>query len=477
MRKTKIVCTIGPASESEEMLKKLMVAGMNTARINFSHGGFKEQEEKINRIKKVREELKLPVALLLDTKGPEIRTGKFKEGQVFLNEGDVIILTTEDILGDEKEFSVSYQELPEEVVPGDTLLFDDGLIEVEVLSSEGRKVSCKVISGGKLSNRKGVNIPGKKLKLPTMTEKDKEDIINGVKAGFDYIAASFIRSAKDVNEIRALLKENGGEAIKIISKIENQEGVDNFDEILAASDGIMVARGDLSVEIPMARVPAIQKEFIRKTYLQGKIVITATQMLESMIHNPRPTRAEVSDISNAMYDATSAVMLSGESATGKYPVECVELMDAIAQETEGSINYWKRFQARDYDLAHKGYRFNVYHGICVSAMNLDAKAIIAYTESGDTPGILSAFCPTCPIYAITRNEKLVRQLNLEFNVYPRHITEDMSIDDMIQSVIEKLEAEGKVEKGDTIIIAGGAEVLPNLKGAKTNKVIGGIVQL
>ena len=477
MRKTKIVCTIGPASESEEMLKKLMLAGMNTARINFSHGGFAEQEEKVARIKKVRKELGLPVALLLDTKGPEIRTGKFKEGQIFLNEGDVFELTTEDILGDEKEFSVTYQEHPEEVAAGDKILFDDGMIEVEVLSAEGRKVCCKTISGGKLSNRKGVNIPGKKLKLPTMTEKDKEDIVNGIKAGFDYIAASFIRSAKDVNEIRTLLKENGGEKIKIISKIENQEGVDNFDEILDASDGIMVARGDLSVEIPMARVPAIQKEFIRKTYLQGKIVITATQMLESMINSPRPTRAEVSDISNAIFDATSAIMLSGESATGKYPVECVELMDAIARETENSISYWKRFLARDYDLPNKGYRFNVYHGMCTSAQHLKAKAIIAYTATGDTASILSAFCTTCPIYAITKDEQLVRQMNLEFNIYPRLIKEDMSIDDMIQLEIEKLQEEGRVGEGDTIIIAGGAEILPELKGAKTNKVIGGIIQL
>lgn len=477
MRKTKIVCTIGPASESEETLKRLMLAGMNTARINFSHGGYEEQEEKINRIKKVRAELNLPVALLLDTKGPEIRTGKFEEGYIILKEGENITLTTNDMLGNDKEFSITYQQLSEEVVVGDTILFDDGLLEVEVVSINDDKVVCQVITGGKLSNRKGVNIPGKKLKLPTMTEKDKEDIVNGVKAGFDYIAASFIRSAKDVNEIRDLLKANGGETVKIISKIENQEGVDNFDEILDASDGIMVARGDLSVEIPMARVPAIQKEFIRKTYLQGKIVITATQMLESMINNPRPTRAEVSDISNAMYDATSAVMLSGESATGKYPVECVELMADIARETESSISYWKRFTTREYDLPNRGYRFNAYHGVCTTAMNMNAKAIIAYTESGDTAGILSAFCPMCPIYAVTTDEQLVRQLNLEFDVYPKLIKENMNVDDMILSVVEQLEADGDVGEGDTIIIAGGSKVLKNLHGTKINKAIGGIVQL
>ena len=477
MRKTKIVCTIGPASESETVLKKLMLAGMNTARINFSHGGFKEQEEKINRIKKVREELNLPVALLLDTKGPEVRIGKFEDGEIFLKEGDNFCLTTDKIWGNQYEFSVSYQDLPQEVGHGDKMLIDDGLIEVEVVTVKANKIYCKVLTGGKLTNRKSVNIPGKKLHFPSMTEKDKEDIINGIQAGFDYIAASFVRSAKDVLEIRKLLQENGGEKLKIISKIENQEGVENFDEILDVSDGIMIARGDLSVEIPMAKVPVIQKEFIKKTYLQGKIVITATQMLDSMINNPRPTRAEVSDISNAIYDATSAIMLSGESATGKYPVECVELMNEIAKETEDSIKYWKRFLGRNYDLENKGYRFNIYNGICTSAMNLKAKAILAYTVSGDTPGILSAFCPVCPIYAITSDPMVARQMNLEFNVYPIVVEHKVNTDSMIQAAIEKLQLEQKVAKGDTIIIAGGASILPDMQEAEINKVIGGIIKL
>lgn len=477
MRKTKIVCTIGPASESETVLKKLMLAGMNTARINFSHGGFKEQEEKINRIKKVREELNLPVALLLDTKGPEVRIGKFEDGEIFLKEGDNFCLTTDKMLGNQYEFSVSYQDLPKEVGHGDKMLIDDGLIEVEVVTVKANKIYCKVLTGGKLTNRKSINIPGKKLHFPSMTEKDKEDIISGIHAGFDYIAASFIRSAKDVLEIRQLLQENGGEKLKIISKIENQEGVENFDEILDVSDGIMIARGDLSVEIPMAKVPVIQKEFIKKTYLQGKIVITATQMLDSMINNPRPTRAEVSDISNAIYDATSAIMLSGESATGKYPVECVELMNEIAKETEDSIKYWKRFLGRNYDLENKGYRFNIYNGICTSAMNLKAKAILAYTVSGDTPGILSAFCPVCPIYAITSDPMIARQMNLEFNVYPILVEHKVNTDSMIQAAIEKLQLEQKVEKGDTIIIAGGAAILPDMQQAEINKVIGGIIKL
>lgn len=477
MRKTKIVCTIGPASDSEEVLKKLMLAGMNTARINFSHGSFEEQKEKIERIKKVRKELDLPVAILLDTKGPEVRIGKFEDGEIFLKEGDTFALTPEEILGTQYEFSVSYKTLYKEVVPGDRLLIDDGLIEVEVITIKNEKVYCKVLSGGKLTNRKSVNLPGKKLNLPAMTEKDKEDIINGVKADIDYVAASFIRTANDVKEIRALLEANGGEEVKIISKIENQEGVDNFDEILEASDGIMVARGDLSVEIPMSKVPAIQKKFIRKTYLQGKIVITATQMLESMINNPRPTRAEVSDVSNAIYDATSAIMLSGETATGKYPVECVELMDEISEVTENSIHYWKRFLGREYDLENKGYRFNIYNGICASTMNLKAKAIVTYTVSGDTPGILSAFCPNCPIYAVTKSEKLARQLNLVWNVHPMVVENEENVDRMLQTAIEKLEEKGKVEKGDIIIIAGGAAILPEMKSSEINKVIGGIIKL
>lgn len=477
MRKTKIVCTIGPASDSEEVLKKLMLAGMNTARINFSHGSFEEQKEKIERIKKVRKELDLPVAILLDTKGPEVRIGKFEDGEIFLKEGDTFALTPEEILGTQYEFSVSYKTLYKEVVPGDRLLIDDGLIEVEVITIKNEKVYCKVLSGGKLTNRKSVNLPGKKLNLPAMTEKDKDDIINGVKADIDYVAASFIRTANDVKEIRALLDENGGEEVKIISKIENQEGVDNFDEILEVSDGIMVARGDLSVEIPMSKVPAIQKKFIRKTYLQGKIVITATQMLESMINNPRPTRAEVSDVSNAIYDATSAIMLSGETATGKYPVECVELMDEISEVTENSIHYWKRFLGREYDLENKGYRFNIYNGICASTMNLKAKAIITYTVSGDTPGILSAFCPNCPIYAVTKSEKLARQLNLVWNVHPMVVKDVDNVDKMLQTAIERLEEKGKVEKGDIIIIAGGAAILPEMKSSEINKVIGGIIKL
>ena len=477
MRKTKIICTIGPASDNEETLKKLMLAGMNAARINFSHGSFEEQEEKIKRIKKVAKELGLCIPLILDTKGPEVRIGKFEDGEIFLKPGDKFCLTSEEILGTQYEFSVSYKDLYKELKHGDRMLIDDGLIEVEVVTIRNEKIYCKVISGGKLSNRKSINIPGKKLNLPAMTQKDKNDILNGIKAEFDYIAASFIRSANDVLEIRKLLDKNGGEKIGIISKIENQEGVDNFDEILEVSDGIMVARGDLSVEVPMAKVPIMQKEFIRKTYLQGKVVITATQMLESMISHPRPTRAEVSDISNAIYDATTAIMLSGETATGKYPVECVNFMDEISEETENSINYWRRYLGRNYDLEHKGYRFSLYSGIAASAMHLKAKAILAYTLSGDTPSILSAFCPTCPIYAITGEPVVARQMNLCWNVFPMLVKKLKNVDKMLEIAIEELKAQGKIEKGDTIIIAGGAEILPDVEDAELNKVIGGIIKI
>ena len=477
MRKTKIVCTIGPASDNEEILKKLMLAGMNAARINFSHGSFKEQEEKIKRIKKVSKELGLNIPLILDTKGPEVRIGKFEDGEIFLKPGDTFSLVPDEIMGTQYEFSVSYKDLYKELKHGDKLLIDDGLIEVEVITIKDKKIYCKVISGGKLSNRKSINIPGKRLNLPSLTEKDRDDILNGIKANFDFIAASFIRSAKDVMEIRKLLNDNGGENIKIISKIENQEGVDNFDEILDVSDGIMVARGDLSVEIPMAKVPMIQKEFIKKTYLNGKIVITATQMLESMINNPRPTRAEVSDISNAIYDATSAIMLSGETATGKYPVDCVEMMSNISEETENAIHYWKRYLGRNYDLEHKGYRFSLYNGIAAGAMNLKAKAILAYTLSGDTPGILSAFCPTCPIYAITGSPTVARQMNLYWNVFPILVKNQKNVDKMLETAIDELRLKGEINKGDILLIAGGAEILPDVEDAELNKVIGGIIKV
>ena len=334
MRKTKIVCTIGPASETTETLKELIKAGMNVARINFSHGGFEEQAEKVNNVKAAREELGVPVALMLDTKGPEIRIGKLQDGKVMLEEGSKISLVTEEILGDSTKVTVSYKDLYKEVSIGTIILIDDGSIETKVSKIEGTSIICDVTHGGMLGSRKSINVPGLSLNLPSLTEKDIKDIKDGIKAGFDFIAASFVRKAQDVYDIRNLLKENGGENIRIISKIENREGIDNFDEILEASDGIMVARGDLSVEIPMEEVPIRQKEFIRKCNRAGKPVITATQMLESMTHSPRPTRAEVNDVANAVYDMANYVMLSGETATGEYPIECVETMSRICEAVE-----------------------------------------------------------------------------------------------------------------------------------------------
>ncbi|MFR5684988.1 MAG: pyruvate kinase, partial [Clostridia bacterium] len=339
MRKTKIVCTIGPASESEETLRKMMKAGMNVTRINFSHGSMVDQIEKVNTIKRVREELNLPVALLLDTQGPEIRTGKLEgiEQPVYLEAGNKFVLVNEDIIGNVERTSVSYKNLYKDVKVGTSILVDDGAIELKVEEIVGKDIHCKVVNGGKLGNRKSINVPGTHVSIPNLSEKDYRDLADCAKEGFDYVAASFIRSAKDVLDIRKVLDDNGGNNIKIISKIESTEGVENFDEILAASDGIMVARGDLSVEIPMEDVPILQKQMIKKCNRAGKPVITATQMLESMQHNPRPTRAEVSDVANAIFDMTGAIMLSGESAMGEYPVECVKTMERIANKIEDNI--------------------------------------------------------------------------------------------------------------------------------------------
>ena len=478
MRKTKIVCTIGPASESVEVIKNLINAGMNVARINFSHGGMEEQINKVNNLKIARDELNVPVALLLDTKGPEIRTGKLENDTVTLVEGQKLILTSEDILGNENIISISYKDLCKEIYIGDKVLIDDGLVECIVKETNNKEIICEVLNGGTLGNRRGVNIPGLKTNLPSPTEKDIKDILDGIKEGFDYIAASFVRRKEDVLAIRDLLNENGGENIKIISKIENREGIDNFDEILDASDGIMVARGDLSVEIPMEEVPIYQKQFIKKCYQAGKMVITATQMLESMIKNPKPTRAEVSDIANAIFDISGGIMLSGESALGKYPVECVTIMDKIATTIEDSINYWKRFKNREmYDEPVSGnYEVKMNHSICSTAMEMDAKCIFAYTNTGDTPRMLSSFSPACPIYAVTSNMQTYRQLALSWGVIPLLLDEKENINEMIQEGIDKIKNEGKIISGDVVVIAGGASVIES-SSKEINRVLGGVFKV
>lgn len=477
MKKTKIVCTIGPATQDVEVLKKMIIAGMNVARLNFSHGGFEDQEKFLLAIREASKQVNIPVAILLDTQGPEIRTGKLEQAPVMLNAEEEFTIVHEDIIGNEKRISVSYKDLHTDVKPGTTILIDDGKIELEVKRIEGKDVVCTVMNGGELGNRKSINVPGTHINLPALKEKDIKDLIDGCKADFDYIAASFIRSASDVLAIRKVLDENGGKDIKIISKIESQEGIENFDEILKVTDGIMVARGDMGVEIPMEQVPIVQKRFIKECNRAGKIVITATQMLESMTTNPRPTRAEVSDVANAVFDGTGAIMLSGESAMGKYPVVCVETMSKIATAVEGSINYAKRLRRREYDLESKNYEFYLGHSICTTALQMNAKAIFAYTECGDTPKIISGFLPSCPIFAVTSSEKTYRQLVLVWGVTPILVKEDKKPKELIAKAIEIAKQEGYVKSGDIVAIAGGESILPGNKQDVMNRTVGGVIKI
>ncbi len=477
LRKTKIVGTIGPASQSEEMLTKLVNAGLNVTRINFSHGGYEENGEKIETIKAVREKLNKPVALLLDTKGPEIRTGVLETGneKVTINEGQEFTFVNDDIIGNNERTSISYKELYKDVQVGSTLLVDDGAIEFEITKIDGKDIVCKALNTGRLGSRKTMNVPGVKLELPALTQKDVDDITEGIKRGFDYIAASFVRKEADVKALRDLLDSNGGERVKIISKIENQEGIDNFEEILAASDGIMVARGDMGVEIPMEQVPIVQKHFIKRCNEVGKPVITATQMLESMTQNPRPTRAEVSDVANAVYDITGAIMLSGECAMGKYPVECVEAMNKISTAIEGSINYGKRFDKKSTGkYVEKDLESAIAYSTCVTAKHIDADAIVAYTHKGDSIRKLAGLGAGCPIFAITDDEKTYHQLSVSFNVTPVLCKGETTIENTITKGIEKLKAEGILEAGDTVVLSGGAKILPT---DGENKVIGGYVRI
>lgn len=479
MRKTKIVCTIGPASDSKEKLKELMLAGMNVARINFSHGSYEEQAERINNIKEVRQELNLPVALLMDTKGPEIRIGKLVDNEYMLEEGQEFTLVNEDIIGDNTKVSITYKSLYQEVFEGSKILINDGIIELKVKQIIGKDILCDVIHGGKISNRKSINVPDLNLNLPSMTENDVSDLKYCIKSDFDFVAASFVRKPEDVLEIRRVLKENGGENIKIISKIENREGINNFDEILAVSDGIMVARGDLGVEIPVYEVPILQKKFIQKCNLVGKPVITATQMLESMVKNARPTRAEVSDIANAIFDMTSAIMLSAESASGMYPVECVKTMAKIAEETENSIDYWAMLLNRNIAINKDDYEANSARAICLTAMTSEAKAIFAYTNTGDSAKRLAGFLPNCPIYAILDNPKTFRQLGLSWNIYPKLYNKQGSIEALVSHSINDLKKKENLESGDVIVISGGGKILKEDRKDEFqfNKTVGGILKV
>ncbi len=478
MKRTKIVCTIGPATQDKEILKKMMLAGMNVGRFNFSHGSFEDQEKFFTPFVEAREELGLPVATLLDTQGPEIRTGMLVQNPVVLKADDEFVLLNEDTVGDSSRVSVTYKELYKDVKPGTAILVDDGKIELEVSRIEGKDVVCKIMNGGELGNRKSINIPGTHINLPALKEKDIKDLISGCEHDFDYIAASFIRCKEDVLAIRKVLDENGGSNIKIISKIESTEGIENFDSILEVTDGIMVARGDMGVEIPMEQVPVVQKEMIKKCNKAGKIVITATQMLETMTYNPRPTRAEVSDVANAVFDVTSAIMLSGESAMGKYPVQCVEIMSKIAKAAEGDINYEKRLGVRDTDFEYENYEFYLDRAICVTAKKLDAKGIFTYTECGDTPKTLAGFMPTCPIFAVTKNMKTFRQLALVNNVIPILVNEEgLEIKELVAKGVEKAQNANYISKGDVIAIAGGGTVLDGFDSSDMNRTMGGIVRI
>lgn len=454
MRKTKIVCTIGPATNDEAILRDLMLAGMDVARINFSHGTHDAAKIMVDRIKKVRRELDLPVAILLDTKGPEIRLKKFKDGKVILKEGQTFTLCTNDVEGDENMVSITYEDLPNDVGVGTRILIDDGLIEMQVTSVKNDKIVCLVKNGGQVSDSKGVNVPNTELSMPYLSEKDRSDILFGIEQDFDFIAASFCRTAEDALEIKQLLERNGGRDINLIAKIENAQGVQNIDEILNVTDGIMVARGDMGVEIDMQDLPVIQKDLIRKTYRAGKRVITATQMLDSMIRNPRPTRAEVSDVANAIYDGTSAIMLSGETAMGKYPVEAVKTMASIAERTENDIDYKKRLKNMEFE---SGFDVTnaISHATCTTAHDLGAAAIIALTYSGGTARQISRFRPNCPIIAPTISEKARRQLNLSWGVVPVASQVAANSDELFDSAVDSAERMNLVENGDLVVITGG----------------------
>ena len=477
MRKTKIVCTIGPASGDVEVLRSLIRAGMNMARINFSHGSYPDQEKFINAVKEARRLENKPVALLLDMQGPEIRTGKLKEAPVFLKEGNKFVLYNDDIDGDENGISVSYKNLYKDVKPGTKILIDDGLLGIEVEEIKDKDIYCKVVEGGKLGSRKSINIPGCSVRLPSLKEKDIQDLKDGVRVDFDYVAASFVRNAQDVLDVRKVLDDNGGQRIKIIAKIENQEGIDNFKEILKVVDGVMVARGDMGVEIPLEQVPIVQKYFIKECDRAGKIVITATQMLESMSNSPRPTRAEVSDVANAIFDGTGAIMLSGESAMGKYPVECVKTMNKIAEAIEGSIKYWKRFKKREYDLSKTTDEWNLNYSVCNTALNMQAKAIIVYTQTGDTPNLIASLLPACPVYALTEDEMTYRQLAPIWGIEPILFEKQENIDKVLKLGVDKLLKENKLNKGDLVILAGGTGIEIESTSDGINRMIGRTIRI
>lgn len=455
MRKTKIVCTIGPATDNEDIMREIMMSGMNVARFNFSHGDYETHEKRFRMVEKLRDELGLPVATLLDTKGPEIRLGKFVDNKpVEIFDGDVYVLTTEDVPCTNKIGSVSFKNLPRDVSMGTRILINDGVIELLAEKVSSNEITCRVIHGGILSNNKGINVPGVKLSMPYLSERDMNDLEFGAKMQFDFIAASFVRTAADINYLRKFTHSLGWFDVRIIAKIENIDGVENIDEILEAADGIMVARGDMGVEIPFEQIPAIQKELIHKGYNAGKQVITATQMLESMISNPRPTRAEITDVANAIYDGTSAIMLSGETAAGAYPVEAVKTMALIAETTENNIDYKGQFAARRTET-NSSVAEAIAHATVTTAHDLNARAIITVSLCGQTARLISKYRPSCPIVGCTMSEIVCRQMNMSWGVLPVIIDEKTNTDDLFDSAVEAAEKRGIVQDGDLVSITAG----------------------
>ena len=455
IRKTKIICTLGPSTDG--VLRQLMESGMNVGRFNFSHGTHEEHAKRVQEFDALRKELNLPVARLLDTKGPEIRIGDFENGSIMLKEGQKFTLTTEEMLGNEEKVTVSYKELPQDVKEGNNILIDDGLINMRVDKTTNTDIECTVLNGGKISNKKGVNVPNVDLSMPFMSEKDKSDLLFGIEHDFDFIAASFTRTADDINEMRQFLKDHGETDVKIIAKIESNQGVANIDSIIEAADGIMVARGDMGVEIPLEEVPSIQRMIIKKVYKSGKYVVTATQMLDSMIKNPRPTRAEATDVANAVYEGTSAVMLSGETAAGKYPVEALQTMVKIAERAEKDIDYVSRLSKRKINQ-ESTISDAVSHSACTMAADIKASAIISVSMSGRTVRMVSKYRPESPIIAGCIQSKVWRQMALSWGVTPIYIDKASDSEELFANAIDAAKKSGLVKEGEKVIITAGVPV-------------------
>ena len=449
IRKTKIVCTLGPSTDKGDVLRQLMQEGMNVARFNFSHGSHEEQKARLDKLVALREELDLPVAALLDTKGPEIRLKELKGGKAELKEGQLFTLALGDFVGDASRVAITYEDLHNDVKAGDRILIDDGLIEMKVVRLDGTDIVCEVINGGMISNKKGVNVPNVELSMP-----DYSDIVFGIENGFDFIAASFTRTADDILQIRKILEEHDCKSVNIIAKIENKQGVDNIDDIIRVSDGIMVARGDMGVEIPMEDVPVIQKILIEKVYKAGKQVITATQMLDSMMKHPRPTRAEATDVANAVYDGTSAIMLSGETAAGDYPVEALQTMVKIASRTEQDINYMSRLKKRSI-LTNPDITNAIAHATCTTAMDLNASAIITVSNSGRTARMVSKYRPACPIIGCSVNKDVCRKMSLSWGVTPLLVELKHNSDELFDHAVDKAEEMGLIKQGEIVVLTAG----------------------